>query len=516
MSASPAPLVAPAAPAAPPVAVDVYAETLKNLQRSLRLLAGWRRLFAHNAPGVAQQIAATLAQLAAAGEAPAIDAKEIAEALHKRASVVFQPQILNDFAGYTTGPGPTGAVVFKAWDPVIEQGNWHLQKATQSNTAFVRPADIQGTDADYQLNAYSRESGLIAFHTGTYGPGPKQNLLFNFYPLGPGRILWLGQTVDDQLQPNAGTTYTVAVNYKSGSGGQRAFLLVLLELTLDPKGNIAMIGGPPPATFVADAPPFLQLVKRIVYFKNSLLAEWRTKFRDANDKLGDSIAAAFDAERKNAAHDTFPAPPLSGEELRAAFVETGQRYIFNLDDLNQFAGKWNATTYSFSSGSAQPLVFPQYLTWLDFTLAEDGYFQRVVGSGVVVDDPLLIYGDEAGLQNLVLDAWLPECGLSSWLSGYGPDPQTAESAVIAYKLAADRTLWVAQFFSKQAVEGAMANNKPLPDSNSFNLTLEWILPDGPDRKRRYLVSMFFTIDFPAGTATLIPTQPIVKVKSFAA
>ena len=509
-SATPAPAPAPAPPP------DIYEESLKMLQKGSPLLAAWRRLFASSSARIAQEISDKLGKLSAAGQTPVIDYKQIDEALRKPAATPFHPQILNDFAGYSTGPGPTGALVYKSWDKVIEQGAWRLQKATQSATDFVRPADIKGTDADHQLNAYSRETGLIAFHTGTYGPGPKQNLLFIFYPLSSGHLLWMGQTVDDQGKPNAGNTYTVAVNYKSESGGQRAFLLVLFELTIDPKGNIALIDGPPVVAFIADSPAFLQLRERIVGFQETLFGRWRTNLRSGQGtKLSNAIANAFDAERMNQARQVFPSPQLSGAELQAAFGQVGQRFSFALHDLNQFAGKWQATVFSFPGAGGAPTVFPQFLTWLDFTLTADGYFQRVVGSSSPVDDPLLLFGDEPGLQNLVLDAWLPECGLASWLRGYGPDPGSAESGVLAFKLASDRTLWVSQFFSTAAVETAMSKKtKSMPKNDEFNLTLEWILPDGLHRKRRYLVSMFFTIDFTKGTAAINPAMPIVKVKSY--
>lgn len=492
--------------------VDIYADTLKKLQACSATLYGWRHKFGNLSAPVAQKIVDTVGQFAAAGAVPALDVQTVTDALYQRGSISFDPAMLNDFAGYSMGPGPTGALVYKSWDSVVQQGPWSLQKATQSNTAFVRPADIAGSDADHQLNVYSEDTGLVAFHTGTYGPGPKQNLLFNFYPLGSARILWVGQTIDDQLQPNAGNVFTIAVNYRSNSGGQRAFLLVLFELSLDADGGATVIGGPPPVAFIADAPPFLKMQQRIAAFRTSLLGGWRTSFQNADSKLAQAIADAFNAERQVLQRQAFPAPPVSADEIHDAFSALGQRYTFHLEELNQFAGKWRATIYSYA-GANPPFVFTQALNWGEFTVGADGYFQRVTGSGAPIEDSLLVYGDEAGLQSLVLDVYHPECGLASWLLGYGPDPSTAESGVIAYRLAADRTLWIAQFFTHDTVENAIKANQPLPASDVYNLTLEWIVPAGAGR-HRYLVSLFFTIDFAAGTLAALPAQPVMKVKSF--
>lgn len=490
---------------------DVYADTLEKLQACSPTLYGWRQKFGDLAVPLAQKIVGAVGQFAAAGAAPALELQTVTDALYQRGRISFDPAMLNDFAGYSMGPGPTGALVYKSWDRVVQQGPFSLQKATQSNTAFVRPADIAGSDADYQMNVYSEDTGLVAFHTGTYGPGPKQNLLFNFYPLGSSRLLWMGQTVDNRLQPNAGDVYTVAVNYRSSRGGQRAFLLVLFQLSLSADGSITLIAGPPPVAFVAEAPPFLKMQQRIAAFRTSLLGGWRTSFQNADVKLSQAIADAFNAERQVPLRQVFPAPPIAADEVHAALQALGQRYTFHLEELNQFAGKWHATIYSYAGGNP-PYVFTQALNWGEFTVGADGYFQRVTGSGTPIGDPLLIYGDEAGLQNLVLDVYHPECGLASWLIGYGPDPSTAESAVIAYRLAADRTLWVAQFFSHDTVDNAIKANQPLPASNVYNLTLEWIVPVG-SRRHRYLVSMFFTVDLAAGTLALLPTEPIMKVKS---
>jgi hypothetical protein len=167
-----------------------------------------------------------------------------------------------------------------------------------------------------------------------------------------------------------------------------------------------------------------------------------------------------------------------------------------LSDLNQFAGKWKALMHFYGKPE---MHVRQFLTWLEFTQGEQGLYQRVVGSSTLVVDPLRLSGSEQGLMNIVLDVYLPDCGLVSWLFGYGDDTK-AEAAVMAYKLAGDRTLWVSQFYERKVVEEAIEKKQPLPKSDDFNLTLEWIVIVG-GRKYRYLVSKTVSIKFGGATVT---------------
>jgi hypothetical protein len=524
---------------------DVYEDALHKLRNSSKMMKEWRSLFATRGDKAVRVIADTIAGAVASASLPAVTLDEVKAAVGRAGAGAFNPQIFDDFAGYSKGPGPAGGgEVFKYWDKVSESGHYRVQKITQSDSTFVDPKEQSAKGACYSINVHSGELGLVALHSTPDNEGKKQTVLFNLYPLGSARILWIGQTVDDQLRPVSKNVYTVALNSRTVVRGQRAFVLLLFQICMDEKGVASLLFALPPVAFIAVSPPYLELEKRILHF-NGLFNDWRKEFRDNSGWLADGIAGEFKKERNDTTRRVFPEAPLSDSELRHAFTDPAQQYDFQLSDLNQFAGKWKANIYAFQPGGTPPKPFDQYLTWLEFRQNETGFYQRVVGASSF-EDPLTLTGSECGLQSIVLDAYLPECGLVSWLSGYGPDPSQAESAVLAYKLAGGRTLWVAQFYSKDAVESKMNPTRSSPpargvpkksstpaegtpgatqqgtpvqplsvhqpdmkDPKQFNLTLEWIV-EVEKTKHRYLVSKTFDIDF---TNKKLSSDPFIKVES---
>jgi hypothetical protein len=483
-----------------------FRQLLDKIEKHGPMLASWRQGFERCHDVLGRTIAATFNQFrgTAGGPALELDADHLA-ALFKagaQGQIGLDPAILDRFAGRvwgelvfrerSTGQRSNAWPSFAVWDAAREQSGVPVQKATLSSTGFF-PTDA--TEAvvkerpDVMVNVLSPQLGFVAWRS-KYLPA-RQEMPFICYRLADDQLLWINQTMSENLVPFEKNVFLVSLRWAGEFAGKAHQLVTSFSFAVDFDAGTAEATDDTfyTALYTVGTDPFVDLVLNL-RGQERRLAAWRSGFANGKGRLAAAIAAAFASCREVGDPRTMA---VTSAEIEAALASaTGTANPSHPDDLDRFAGSWTGLykTYDIASGDELSAIRKNNV-WTTMQQNFGGWIQRVAGSEVRFYRPDAVSESLARQVDLVIDFFDDRIGLASWVSLR--QHERSDIALIGYSLGGGRFLWAAQ-----AVE-----EKPEPSSErSFAIALEWV-ERAHGRPRYYLVLLVFDVDLSTGEAKLL-------------
>lgn len=230
--------------------------------------------------------------------------------------------------------------------------------------------------------------------------------------------------------------------------------------------------------------PYSGLAAKMVRHKQRYL-EWRHNFRKSAEPLANSIAAAFN-ERIGIGE--FSGLAIDAQELARSFAATVEG--FDAERFERYGGAARAVHREYDLATNQEVGHSRrlYSVWEPRTMRDgERRLKRISGSFSEYTDPAALPPLSTKKVDLILNAFEPQTGVTSWIDLY--QSGIGERASIAYSLPAkDEVLWMVKDVSR--------DGRPLND-NVFMASHEWKRRMN-GRDHYLMVGIFFQIEFTSG------------------